>query len=33
MKGIVDEETVAEGPLIERSVNEKTVLEGAVNKN
>ena len=26
------EETVAEGPVVERSANKKTVVEGTVNK-
>ena len=33
MEGTVTGETVIEGPLVERSANEKTVLEGTVNKN
>ena len=32
MEGTVTGETVIEGPLVERSANEKTVLEGTVNK-
>ena len=32
MKGTVAEEIEAEGALVERSTNEKTVVDGAVNK-
>ena len=32
MKRAVAEEIVAEGPLVQKSVNEKTAVEGTVNK-
>lgn len=33
MEGTVAEETVVEGPLIERSTKEKTAVELTVSKN
>ena len=32
MRRTLDEETLIEGPLVERSANEKAVVEGTVNK-
>ena len=31
MKGTVTEEIIAEGPLVQKSVNKKTAVEGTVN--
>lgn len=33
MEKTVAQKTIVEGPLVERSVNENTVVEGADNKN
>ena len=33
MEEKVAEETVAKGPLVEKSANEETVVEGRVTKN
>ena len=32
MEGTVTGEMIVEGPLTERSANEKTVVEGTINK-
>ena len=32
MEGTVPEEDVVKGPLVERSVNEKTVVQGTITK-
>ena len=32
MEGTVAKEIVVKGPLVERSVNEKTVVEGTITK-